>query len=75
MIQLTSIAIILQNADDARATEFTLMFNVDSYGTSSLLSSKLEGWQGPALYAFNNSTFSESDYASLSSIGQARGPK
>jgi len=61
---------LLQNADDAGAREMTLLFNADSYGTSSLLSGDMEAWQGPALYAYNDASFSEADFQNLSSIGQ-----
>ena len=61
---------LLQNADDAKAEEMTLMFNADSYGTSSLLSQKMEAWQGPALYCWNSAQFSEQDYNNLATIGQ-----
>ena len=56
---------LIQNADDARATEVAIFFNAKTYGTSSLLGSKMSKWQGPALYVHNNAVFSQSDFQAL----------
>jgi sacsin len=61
---------LIQNADDARATEVCFMLNKKSYNQSSLLSSSIAAWQGPALYAYNNSVFTDEDFQNLSKIGQ-----
>ena len=45
---------LIQNADDARATEFSVMLNLEEYGKNSLLGPKMSKWQGPALYVYNN---------------------
>jgi len=37
---------MIQNADDAKATEVKIMFNTQDYGSSSLLSPKMADWQG-----------------------------
>lgn len=62
---------MIQNADDAGASEVCFMLNMDSYGDNSLLGPKLKCWQGPALYVYNNATFTENDFQNLSQIGQA----
>eukprot|EP00618_Florenciella_parvula_P033962 CAMPEP_0119484170 /NCGR_PEP_ID=MMETSP1344-20130328/11260_1 /TAXON_ID=236787 /ORGANISM="Florenciella parvula, Strain CCMP2471" /LENGTH=157 /DNA_ID=CAMNT_0007518713 /DNA_START=1 /DNA_END=471 /DNA_ORIENTATION=+ len=48
---------LIQNADDARATTVKVLFNLKSYGTSSLLGPKMAGWQGQSLYVYNDATF------------------
>lgn len=62
---------LIQNADDAGATEVKFMLNLAQYKTASLLSATMEEWQGPALYAYNNAVFQEKDFYSLSQIGQS----
>jgi hypothetical protein len=47
----------IQNADDAGATRVGIMLNLDEYGCGSLLSPRLEAWQGPALYFYNDAVF------------------
>ncbi len=61
---------LIQNADDAKATVVNLVLNKDSYGKESVFGGKMSAWQGPALYAHNNSVFSARDFQALSSIGQ-----
>ena len=61
---------LLQNADDARASEVAFMFDPGTQGTSSLLHPEMAIWQGPALYIYNDTTFSAADYRNLSQIGQ-----
>ncbi len=46
------------------------MLNTEQYGASSLLSPQMADWQGPALYVYNNSTFSQADFLNLSRVGQ-----
>ena len=48
---------LIQNADDAGATEFSVMLNLEEYGTNSLLGPKLSKWQGPAVYVSNASMY------------------
>ena len=42
-----------------------------SCGAGSLAFAKLAELQGPALYAYNDATFSEADYVSISSLGDS----
>ncbi|TDH74225.1 hypothetical protein CCR75_001452 [Bremia lactucae] len=62
---------LIQNADDAGATRVSILYNSCMYGTSSLLSPAMAKWQGPALYCYNDAEFSDGDFISLASIGQA----
>ncbi|TMW63551.1 hypothetical protein Poli38472_002492 [Pythium oligandrum] len=61
---------LIQNADDAGATRVRLLYSGVTYGMSSLLSPAMAKWQGPALYAYNDAEFKESDFISLARIGQ-----
>lgn len=61
---------LVQNAEDARASEVIFLLDKTQYGTSSLLSPEMADWQGPALYCFNDSVFSPQDLYSISRIGQ-----
>lgn len=61
---------LVQNAEDARASEVTFLLDKTQYGTSSLLSPEMADWQGPALYCFNDSVFSPQDLYAISRIGQ-----
>jgi len=62
---------LIQNADDARASSVKVLYNTRSYGTKSLLGPKMASWQGPALYVYNDATFSARDFNNLVKIGQA----
>ena len=46
------------------------MFDKGSYGTTSIMSAKMAEWQGPALYVYNDSKFTERDFKNLAKIGQ-----
>ncbi|XP_071734151.1 uncharacterized protein [Rutidosis leptorrhynchoides] len=61
---------LVQNAEDAKATEVAFLLDNTHYGTSSILSPEMAEWQGPALYCFNNSVFSPQDLYAISRIGQ-----
>ena len=64
------LAELLQNADDAGATEFCLLLNKKSYGKASLLSGTMAPMQGPSLYCHNNAIFQPHDFENLARIGQ-----
>ncbi|XP_021846367.2 uncharacterized protein [Spinacia oleracea] len=61
---------LVQNAEDAGASEVNFLLDKTQYGTSSLLSPEMADWQGPALYCYNDSVFSPQDLYSISRIGQ-----
>ena len=52
---------LLQNADDARATEVKFLIDWREHPTNSLFTDELAKWQGPALIAYNNAVFSDQD--------------
>nr|CAD1821120.1 unnamed protein product [Ananas comosus var. bracteatus] len=61
---------LVQNAEDAHASEVIFLLDKTQYGTSSILSPEMAEWQGPALYCFNDSVFSSQDLYAISRIGQ-----
>ncbi|KAF8378912.1 hypothetical protein HHK36_030261 [Tetracentron sinense] len=61
---------LVQNAEDAGASEVVFLLDKTQYGTSSVLSPEMAEWQGPALYCFNSSVFSPQDLYAISRIGQ-----
>jgi len=61
---------MIQNADDAGASKVGVLFDTSQHGTTSLMSSKMADWQGPALYVYNNEVFKEKDFVNLAKIGQ-----
>ncbi|KAG8066703.1 hypothetical protein GUJ93_ZPchr0004g39583 [Zizania palustris] len=61
---------LVQNAEDAKASEVVFLLDKTHYGTSSILSPEMAEWQGPALYCFNDSVFSPQDLYAISRIGQ-----
>ncbi|KAL3825148.1 hypothetical protein ACJIZ3_021177 [Penstemon smallii] len=61
---------LVQNAEDAGASNVVFLLDKTHYGTSSLLSPEMGDWQGPALYCFNDSVFSSQDLYAISRVGQ-----
>ncbi|KAJ7365397.1 hypothetical protein OS493_005504 [Desmophyllum pertusum] len=63
---------LIQNADDAGATEVKFLFDSrdNAFGTSSLVNVGLSKFQGPALYVYNNALFKDQDWAGIESIMQ-----
>ncbi|CAN1168841.1 SACS [Linum perenne] len=61
---------LVQNAEDAGASEVIFLLDKTQYGTSSVLSPEMSDWQGPALYCFNDSIFTPHDLYAISRIGQ-----
>jgi len=62
---------LLQNADDARATEIEYVLDTNTYSDSPLMYDELREYHGPALLARNNSIFTDQDFNSLSSVGDS----
>ncbi|CAI5656306.1 unnamed protein product [Oreochromis niloticus] len=62
---------LIQNADDARATEVVFIHDERSYGTESLWTEELETYQGPALYAYNNAAFTNEDWKGIQMAGRS----
>ena len=63
---------LIQNADDAGATEVKFLFDSrdNAFGTTSLINVGLSKFQGPALYVYNNGLFKEQDWIGIESIMQ-----
>jgi len=61
---------LMQNADDAGASQFRLMLDLSTYSSDRLLGPKLAPWQGPALLAWNDAVFTAADVQSIAKIGQ-----
>jgi len=62
---------LIQNADDSNATTVKILISNKTHPNSSLLGPKMSAWQGPSIYVYNDSTFSERDFQNISRIGQA----
>ncbi|KAI9002776.1 hypothetical protein BC832DRAFT_107492 [Gaertneriomyces semiglobifer] len=62
---------LIQNAEDAGATEVFFVLDVRSQPREKLISPGLRKFAGPALLAGNNAVFNEDDYKSLSNIGDS----
>lgn len=62
---------LIQNADDAKATEVVFIHDERSYGTKSLWTDGLGKYQGPALYAYNNAAFTGDDWEAIQRAGRS----
>ncbi|XP_038149243.1 sacsin-like [Cyprinodon tularosa] len=62
---------LIQNADDARATEVIFIHDERSYGTEGLWNDNLGQHQGPALYAYNNAVFTDEDWERIQKAGRS----
>ena len=56
---------LIQNADDAGATEVKFLIDWRKHGVTELFNNEMRHWQGPALYAYNNSVFSPEDFENI----------
>ncbi|XP_061082376.1 sacsin-like [Conger conger] len=62
---------LIQNADDAGATEVVFIHDDRAYGTQTLWTEDLEKYQGPALYAYNDAEFMEEDWEGIQTTGRS----
>ncbi|KAK1156040.1 sacsin-like [Acipenser oxyrinchus oxyrinchus] len=62
---------LIQNADDAKATEVVFLYDERNYGTENLWEEDLHKFQGPALLAYNNSVFTEEDWKGIQATGRS----
>ncbi|XP_076026169.1 sacsin-like [Genypterus blacodes] len=62
---------LVQNADDAQATEVVFIHDERNYGTESLCTEGLGKYQGPALYVYNNADFSDEDWEGIQAAGRS----
>ncbi|KAL8934658.1 MAG: hypothetical protein Q9211_005115 [Gyalolechia sp. 1 TL-2023] len=60
---------LLQNADDAQASEIEYILDTTTYHGDPVINEGLKAYHGPALLVKNNSVFADNDFASLASIG------
>ena len=59
---------LIQNADDAEATEVKFLIDSRHHPKETLITEELKEWQGPALIAYNNATFSDEDFQNILSV-------
>ena len=59
---------LIQNADDAGATEVKFLVDWRTHPCSSLLSPGMAACQGPALLAYNNASFRNEDLVNISKL-------
>ncbi|KAK3750028.1 hypothetical protein QZH41_008668 [Actinostola sp. cb2023] len=60
---------ILQNADDAHATEIHFVYDPRQHGTKHVLNETWKQLQGPALCVYNNRPFTERDIEGIQRLG------
>ena len=60
---------LVQNADDAGATEIHFIYDPRNHPTDQLLSDRWKELQGPALCVYNNRPFSEKDLDGIQRLG------
>ncbi|XP_051998790.1 sacsin-like [Xyrauchen texanus] len=61
---------LIQNADDAEATEIHFVWDRRKHQTKKIFGEKWELVQGPALCVYNNRTFSEADLQGIQQLGE-----
>ena len=59
---------LIQNADDAGATEVKFLVDWRQHGVDQLFNNEMTHWQGPALYAYNNGVFSPEDFENIRQV-------
>ncbi|OBT62242.1 hypothetical protein VE03_08031 [Pseudogymnoascus sp. 23342-1-I1] len=62
---------LLQNADDAGATEVRFILDERTHPTDELINPHLRQYQGPALLAYNSAEFTDHDFRNLLNIGNS----
>ncbi|KAA8588239.1 hypothetical protein FQN60_001433 [Etheostoma spectabile] len=61
---------LIQNADDAEATEIHFVWDRRQHGKERTFGKKWNQLQGPALCVFNNKVFSDADLAGIQRLGE-----
>ena len=61
---------LIQNADDAGATEVKLLYDerANEDARNRLIDDGMREWQGPALWAYNDATFSDADFENITKL-------
>ena len=62
---------MIQNADDAGASEVEFLLDETIHGTDRLIHPDLAKYQGAALYVWNNGVFEEEDWEGIRNIGES----
>ena len=68
---LTIIKEMIQNADDAEATEVNILYDARQHTTEKLLFNGMSDSHGPALVVHNNSTFTDEDFENITKLAGA----
>ena len=68
---LTIIKEMIQNADDAEATEVNILYDACQHTTENLLFKGMADSHGPALVVHNNSTFTNEDFENITKLAGA----
>ncbi|KAJ7995472.1 hypothetical protein DPEC_G00244910 [Dallia pectoralis] len=63
---------LIQNAEDAGATEVRFMYDETEYGVESLWSHDMAHYQGAALYVYNDALFTTEDWNGIQEIARSR---
>ncbi|XP_070555367.1 sacsin-like [Ptychodera flava] len=62
---------LVQNADDAGATEVKFLLDTRQHGIETLLTPSLADFQGASLYCYNNEVFTEDDWMGIQNVQQS----
>ena len=62
---------MIQNADDAEATEVNILYDTRTHTTENLILKGMADSHGPALIVHNNSTFSYEDFKNITKLAGA----
>ena len=62
---------LIQNAEDAGASEIKFVIDWRNHPTEYLLTTEMAAWQGPALLVYNNAVFSDKDFINICEIAGA----
>ena len=68
---LTIIKEMIQNADDAEATDVNIIYDARHHTTQKLLFEGMSDSHGPALVVHNNSTFTNEDFENITKLAGA----
>ena len=68
---LSTLQELIQNADDAGASEVRFLLDPRQHSTDDLVEDGLSRYQGPALYAWNDAVFKKEDWECLAKIEQS----
>ena len=68
---LTIIKEMIQNADDAKATEVNILYDARQHTTEKLLFKGMGDSHGPALIVHNNSNFTNEDFENITKLAGA----